>query len=57
MLEDWNATEAEYAEEMCIHELFEEQVSRTPEATALVYEGQTLSYAELNEKANSWRTI
>jgi amino acid adenylation domain-containing protein/non-ribosomal peptide synthase protein (TIGR01720 family)/FkbM family methyltransferase len=35
-----------------LHELFEQQVSRTPGATALVYEGQRLTYAELNAKAN-----
>jgi amino acid adenylation domain-containing protein len=52
LLENWNATEAEYPEDMCIHELFEEQVCRTPEATALVYEEQSLSYAELNQQAN-----
>ena len=52
LLEEWNATEAEYPEHACIHELFEEQVRRTPEATALVYEEQRLSYEELNQQAN-----
>ncbi|HEY6253916.1 MAG TPA: amino acid adenylation domain-containing protein, partial [Candidatus Angelobacter sp.] len=52
LLEKWNATEAEYPEDTCIHELFEEQVRRTPEATALVYEEQSLSYEELNQQAN-----
>ena len=52
LLEEWNATEAEYPEEMCIHELFEEQVRRTPEAIAVVYEEQSLSYEELNRQAN-----
>ena len=36
----------------CVHELFEEQVERTPEAVALDYEGQQLTYAELNRRAN-----
>ena len=52
LLETWNATEAEYPEQACIHELFEEQVEKTPEATAVVYENQLLSYAELNAHAN-----
>ena len=47
-----NNTEIEYASEKCLQELFEEQVERTPEATALVYEEQQLSYAELNQRAN-----
>ena len=37
VLEEWNATEAEYPQEQCVHELFEEQVERTPEAVAVVY--------------------
>src|SRR5437764_5477870 len=52
LLEEWNATEAEYPEHACIHELFEEQVRRTQEDTALVYEEQRLSYEELNQQAN-----
>ncbi|MDB6014844.1 MAG: non-ribosomal peptide synthetase module, partial [Gammaproteobacteria bacterium] len=48
LLVEWNATAAEYPREKCIHELFEEQVERTPEAVALVYEGQQLTYAQLN---------
>jgi amino acid adenylation domain-containing protein len=48
----WNATEAAFPAERCIHELFEEQVERTPEATALVFEDTTLNYAELNAHAN-----
>ena len=52
LLEEWNATEAEYPEDVCIHELFEEQVSRTPGATAVVCGEQSLSYEELNRQAN-----
>ena len=48
----WNRTEAAYPSDQCIHELFEAQVSRTPEAIALVYEHQQLSYAQLNAQAN-----
>ncbi|WP_219847638.1 non-ribosomal peptide synthase/polyketide synthase [Photorhabdus hindustanensis] len=52
LLETWNATEIAYPDELCIHQLFEQQVEKTPDATALVYENQTLSYAELNACAN-----
>jgi amino acid adenylation domain-containing protein len=52
LLVQWNETAAEYAAEQCIHELFEAQVARTPEAMAVVYEGEQVSYRELNERAN-----
>ncbi|WP_445497013.1 amino acid adenylation domain-containing protein [Photorhabdus sp. SF281] len=52
LLETWNATETPYPEQLCIHQLIEQQVEKTPEAIALLYEGQTLSYAELNADAN-----
>jgi|GEM_PF-3021239 len=52
MYSAFNDTESEFASEKCIHQLFEEQVEKTPEATALVYEEQQLSYAELNRRAN-----
>jgi amino acid adenylation domain-containing protein len=52
VLSGWNSTEAEYPSERCIHELFEEQVERTPRAAAVEFEDQTLSYAELNARAN-----
>ncbi|KAG0293381.1 hypothetical protein BGZ96_002907 [Linnemannia gamsii] len=52
LLVEWNATEREYPAQHCIHQLFEEQVECTPHATALVYEDQVLSYAELNAHAN-----
>ncbi|MFN9545828.1 MAG: condensation domain-containing protein, partial [Cyanobacteriota bacterium] len=52
VLEDWNATEADYPQDRCIHQLFEEQTERTPDAVALVFEEKSLSYAELNASAN-----
>ncbi|WP_455710256.1 non-ribosomal peptide synthase/polyketide synthase [Photorhabdus luminescens] len=52
LLETWNAAETAYPEALCIHQLFEQQVEQTPEATALVYQEQTFSYAELNARAN-----
>ncbi|WXK34527.1 non-ribosomal peptide synthase/polyketide synthase (plasmid) [Mycetohabitans rhizoxinica] len=52
LLKTWNATECDYPSQLCIHQLFEAQVERTPESIALVYEDQTLSYAQLNARAN-----
>ena len=52
ILLEWNATESAYPAEQCLHELFEQQVERTPDRVALVYEEQQLSYAELNRRAN-----
>ena len=52
LLEEWNDTDVVYAHESMIHELFEQQVMRTPEAVAVVYEDGQLTYQELNEKAN-----
>ncbi|MDU8926225.1 LLM class flavin-dependent oxidoreductase [Alisedimentitalea sp. MJ-SS2] len=52
VLNGWNATVAQYDAELCVHQAFEEQVARTPEATALVFEGESLSYGELNARAN-----
>ncbi len=49
---EWNQTAAEYPRESCVHELFEQQVEQTPEAVAVVYEGEQLSYEELNRRAN-----
>ncbi len=52
LLVKWNDTRAEYPKDQSIHELFEEQVERTPEAVAVVYEDQQMTYRELNQKAN-----
>ncbi len=52
-LVEWNATAAEYPQERCIHQLFEEQVSRTPQATALVFDDQELTYEQLNTRAEA----
>ena len=48
----FNAPSDALAPDRCIHELFEEQVARTPDAVAVVYEGQSLTYAQLNARAN-----
>ncbi|HEX8360464.1 MAG TPA: amino acid adenylation domain-containing protein, partial [Longimicrobium sp.] len=52
MVEEWNATEARYPAESCIHELFEAQVERTPHAVAVTLDDMHLTYAELNARAN-----
>ena len=44
--------QAQYASDRCLHELFEEQVERTPDAVAVVYEEQSLTYAQLNARSN-----
>ncbi|MDB9396157.1 non-ribosomal peptide synthetase [Microcystis aeruginosa] len=52
LLKDWNATEKDYPFHHCVHHLFEEQAARTPAAVAVVFEGQELTYQELNIQAN-----
>jgi non-ribosomal peptide synthetase component F len=49
---EWNATDTFYPQDQCVPQLIEEQVRRTPEATALVFEVKSLSYWELNARAN-----
>ncbi len=52
LLLEWNDTQADYPQDKCIHELFESQVERTPDAVAVVFEDQQLTYGELNARAN-----
>src|SRR3990172_6881802 len=52
LLVEWNDTKRDYPQDKCIHELFEAQVERTPEAIAVVFEDQQLTYSELNARAN-----
>jgi amino acid adenylation domain-containing protein len=52
LLYEWNATEVEYPRDKCVHELFEEQVEKTPNAITIVYQKQALTYGELNRQAN-----
>jgi amino acid adenylation domain-containing protein/FkbM family methyltransferase len=53
LLKDWNRTAVEYpGKDRGLHQLFEEQAARTPNQVALVFEGQRLTYAELNHRAN-----
>jgi amino acid adenylation domain-containing protein len=52
VIELFNATHVAYPQRKLIYELFEEQVERSPHAIAVVYEGQSLTYAGLNSRAN-----
>ncbi len=52
-IQAWNHTLAEYPDDICIHQLFEAQVEKTPDAVAVVFaQKEQLTYAELNSKAN-----
>jgi amino acid adenylation domain-containing protein len=52
LLVEWNDTAVDYPLDTCIHTLVEAQAERTPDAVALVFEGQSLTYRELNRRAN-----
>ncbi|WP_406648520.1 LLM class flavin-dependent oxidoreductase [Aliisedimentitalea scapharcae] len=53
LLRDWNATASEFDVNLTIHAAFEAQAQRTPDATALFFEGDALTYAALNARANA----
>jgi len=48
----WNDTRADYPSELCLHQVFEAQSHRTPNSVAVEYENVTLTYAELDRRAN-----
>ncbi len=48
----WNDTKTDYPLDQCIHQLFEAQVEKTPDAIALIYKNQQLTYRQLNNQAN-----
>ncbi len=52
LLVEWNNTAADYPLDKCVHQLFEEQVEKTPDAIAVQFEDQELTYRELNARAN-----
>ncbi|HEY9656688.1 MAG TPA: condensation domain-containing protein, partial [Crinalium sp.] len=51
-LQTWNQTQVDYPLEICLHQWIEAQVERTPDAIAVSFEGQQLTYRALNERAN-----
>ncbi|WP_221643002.1 non-ribosomal peptide synthetase, partial [Nostoc sp. 2RC] len=52
LLIEWNDTQVDYASKPCLHQQFEAQVEQTPDAVAVVFETEQLTYAELNRRAN-----
>ncbi|NEO94600.1 MAG: AMP-binding protein, partial [Moorea sp. SIO3G5] len=52
LLVEWNDTATDYPQDKCIHQLFEEQVERTPDAVAVVFEDNQLTYRQLNNRGN-----
>lgn len=52
LLHDYNVTAADYPQELCLHQLFEQQAKLTPDAVAMVWEGVSCSYRSLNTRAN-----
>ena len=49
---EWNATAVDYPRDKCVHQLVETQVAQTPDAVAILWEGRSLTYGELNQQAN-----
>lgn len=52
LLVEWNQTQVDYPRDKCLHELFQGQVTATPDAVAVVFKDRQLTYHELNERAN-----
>jgi amino acid adenylation domain-containing protein len=52
LLRDWNNTSVTYPADICLHELFERQVEQAPQAIALMFSDERLTYRELNSRAN-----
>ncbi|MCM3538297.1 non-ribosomal peptide synthetase [Priestia endophytica] len=52
LLEEWNNTQVKYSSENMIQTVFEKQVKKTPEAIAVIYENEQMTYKELDERAN-----
>ena len=52
LLMEWNSTRADYRRDQCLHQFFETQVEQTPEAVAVVFEDEQLTYRQLNRRAN-----
>lgn len=57
LLYTFNDTAVEYPKDKCVHQLFEEQVERTPDKTAIIFKDTVLSYFELNELVQKYADI
>jgi len=53
MVVDWNATALDFPRDRCLHELFEAQAARRPDAAAIVFDGTATTYGELNARADA----
>jgi len=53
VLHEWNDTARRFDDRSCLHQLIERQVDATPDAVAVVFDGRTLTYRELDERANA----
>ena len=52
LLIEWNDTEIDYPRDTCLHQLFETQVRRTPDAVAAVFQNEQITYRKLNQRVN-----
>jgi amino acid adenylation domain-containing protein len=52
MLEEWNDTQTLFPKDTCIHQMFEAQLERSPNAVAVVFENKQFTYRQLNQRAN-----
>ena len=52
ILIEWNNTQTDYPKDACIHQLFEAQTEQTPNAIAVVFGNEQLTYQQLNQRAN-----
>ncbi len=52
LLQEWHKRQVDYPSDRCVHELIEEQVAHTPNATAVAFQGSQLTYCQLNDRAN-----
>ncbi|MBD2798471.1 AMP-binding protein, partial [Xenorhabdus sp. 18] len=57
LLHDWNQTDAPYPQDKTLPQRFEVQVEKTPDKVALVFEGETLTYRQLNQRANQLAAV